>query len=121
MIRADYSCPDHGPFEAEVESPAPDFMPCPAPNEDTSCGDLTCPDYCQPRPCGEDSPWIPSAVFGRVRMVEAHRGKADARPGPLAMSTRDLGEGMSMQEWREQRAKVWQEHDHRTNKEILRG
>lgn len=101
MILSDFCCPDHGSFELMVESPAPDDVPCPG--------------------CGASAVWVPFPVMGKVRMVEAHRGKADPIPGPLAVSTRELGEGMSMKEWREKREKVWREHDHKLNKDVARG
>jgi hypothetical protein len=99
MIQSDYGCPTHGPFEQMVASPAPDDVPCPS--------------------CGAAAPWIPFPVMGRMRMVEAARGGSDRPSGPLAMDTRELGEGMPLSEWRAKREQAWREHDHKRDKDML--
>jgi hypothetical protein len=101
VILADYHCPDHGSFESMVESPAPDDIPCPD--------------------CLGPSHWVPFPVMGKVRMVEAARGTADTRPGPLAFDTRAIAEGQPISEWRAQREKAWNEVRHKQNKELLNG
>lgn len=99
MILADYTCPDHGRFEATVPSPSPDDHPCPR--------------------CGASSPWAPAPLRGWVKRGEVSRGKSDATEVPTWMDTRELGEGMPMEEWQAKRDQAWAEHEHKENKELF--
>lgn len=104
MILADYYCPVHGSFEATVESPAPDEVPCPSGEHGGMCD---C--GCEWEPCNLPSRWVPSAVLGRVRLGEVVRGPNERPPNRLSLDTRKLGEGQSMEEYRAERAKIQQE------------
>lgn len=99
MILGDYMCPEHGVFEALLASPLPDATSCPA--------------------CGSSSSWVPSAVFGKVKLAEATRGKCEKPPGPGFLDTRDLGEGMDHNEWEERRDKQRDERRRQALKELM--
>ena len=88
MILADWECPVHGLFEF-VSAPDADAVPCPA--------------------CGASSPWRPAPLHGRVKRVEVVRGKWQKPERPTYYNTQALGEGQDLHEWREDRAKVWDE------------
>lgn len=97
MILADYHCESHGSFEATVESPSPDDVPCPT--------------------CLGRAVWVPFPVMGRVRLAEVTRGKVEKAP-PGALDTRELGEGMSMGEWRKKRETWKQDERWKLRKEL---
>ena len=98
----DYCCPEHGVLEAAVPRDAvPDEVPC--------WVELDGSDERPPRYCGLTSPWSPSVVSCRVRAVETTRGKSEAPPTPMALTTRDLAEGMPINEWKAKRAKLHKE------------
>ncbi len=94
LIILEFDCPDHGRFEAMVERSEPnDTHPCPD--------------------CEVPAPWTISAPLVRIKLASAATQGGYVKPDhPLALDTRELGEGMSMQEWRAKRAKKWAEHDH---------
>lgn len=98
---AEYLCPEHGVFEATVERPPPDDRPCPE--------------------CGATSPWtITSAPLGKVRAVEVVRGKWEKPEKKTYLDTRELGEGMELDEWREKRKAIRDEQRWRETKELLK-
>ena len=79
---AEYECPECGRFEMLVmrdENGDP-------PNTEN------CP------PCSYRSPLVISAPLGKVKLVEAHRGKSDAHL-PHQLDTRPLADGMPYNEW----------------------
>lgn len=88
MILVDFTCPTCGTFECLVDSPAPDAISC---------------------ECGELAAWQPTPVMGSVRIAEVERGKVAKPDSPYFCDTRELGEGMPLQEWRDKRAKYAQE------------
>jgi hypothetical protein len=92
MATAEYSCPSCGVFELRIVDP-PD--------------EVTCPD------CDAVSPWtITSAPAMRVPYASAAVHGGASRPDhPLALDTRELGEGMPLSEWRKKRAAKWADHD----------
>jgi hypothetical protein len=117
MILADFTCPEHGRFEAFAPSDA-ESCPCPEllpPWEDHGpAGDLGDGGICQ-----ADSPWSPSPVRGRVRTAEVERGGVDKPASPMYLDTRELGEGMPMEEWRAKRDKMYEERRHKEAKEVV--
>lgn len=94
MLLADWRCPVHGVFE-EYASRDADDVPCPE--------------------CGTSSPWSPSPVRGKVKIAEVHTGKYEPPPAPGFLNTRELGEGMDEQEWRDKRNAF---HEERRKKEL---
>lgn len=101
LVRHEYLCPACGRFERDVpRESVPDVVLC----ED----------------CGAVSPWSPSVVTCRVRMVEATRGKSEAKPTATTLDTRALAEGMPMQEWRAKRAAMREEKRRKRVREFLR-
>ena len=94
-IAAEYVCPLHGRFELDVQrddgGDAPATLPCPVDG------------------CVEASPYAISAPLGRVKRVEVQRGKWQKPERKTWMDTRELGEGMDIDEWRSKRAAIWDE------------
>lgn len=99
MILADYHCPacDES-FEETVEAPAPDDVPCPD--------------------CRTASPWVPTAVMGRVRKQEVVRGNWQKPEHPGWVDTRELGEGQPIEEYRAKRRKIREELRWKANKDL---
>ena len=94
-IVAEYACPAHGRFEATVERVLmPDVQPCPS--------------------CAAPSPWTISAPLYKPQRGAVVRGRPADKPHPMAMDTRELGEGMPIAEWKAKRRKQWAEHDRAT-------
>jgi hypothetical protein len=118
MIRADYRCPKHGDFEATVESPSPDFEPCPQVVGATIPIAVDYADRATVDLCGFPSPWVPFPIRGRVNQAEVQRGTVDRPDSPMYLDTRELGEGMPMEEWRAKRDKVYEERRHKESKEL---
>lgn len=96
-ILQDFLCDDCGPFSATTERGATE---------------TPCPD------CGKSAPWVISAPHGSVRLAEVERGKVAKPDSPYFCDTRELGEGMPIEEWRAKRAKY---HQERRWKEFKRG
>lgn len=104
---ADYECPAHGRFEATVER-----------NED---GDPPVEIACERRVvnegglvpsmvrCGLPCEWRISAPLARVRQIEAVKGGWTKPERKTWTDTRNIGEGQPLYEWREDRAKIWEE------------
>lgn len=102
-IVAVYTCPEHGEFDAVVQrdenGEAPDEIQCGA--EQSFNG---------PEPwCERLATWTPSPVAARVRRIEAVKGKWDRPERKTFLDTRELGEGMDIDEWRAKRAAIWEE------------
>lgn len=93
----EYACPTHGCFELVVDL-ATSSTPRPCP---------TCA-----APSGRT---LESNVI--TRMANSFlRGKRDEMP-PWATTTEALADGMPVEEWREGRAKYWEEQDRATMKQ----
>lgn len=100
-ILAEYLCPKHGVFEELVARPSPDYMPCPD--------------------CNEISPWtITTPPLGKVRAVEVERGGWQKPENPGWLDTRELGEGMPLEEWKAKRAKIRDEQRRKDLSEYLK-
>ena len=109
-ILREFRCPEHGVFESYEPG---DAVPCPEwTDSDCPCGE------CQGGPCDLPSErCFTSAPLGRVRAGEVARGKSDPPPHPLALDTRPLAEGMPLNEWKAQRAALWDGQRRRELKE----
>ncbi len=105
VVAAEYMCPDHGRFEMDVqrtaEGDAPDEMECPWPADE---GDA---DY---GPCPHRATWCISAPMTRVQKVTAAvKGKWQKPEHKTWTDTSNLAEGQPLYEWKEDRAKIWEE------------
>lgn len=92
-IVSDYLCGDCGYFEAIVERPAPDLMPCPD--------------------CGKAAEWTISAVrIKHPTFISCHRGKSDPAPYAEALDTEALADGkITYNEFRKKRRAMWEASD----------
>ncbi len=113
MILADFCCPYHGRFEALAESDA-EWHPCPVWMVHGHANPATSVEA----PCDCQSPWSPSPVRGRVRIGEVVRGGVDKPDSPMMLDTRELGNGMPMEEWRARRDKMYEERRWKESKEF---
>ena len=115
---AEYCCPKHGVFDAEVQrtdsGDAPDTAPCPWSMFVDSSTD--CCEDCAGT-CDYPAPWFPSPVFGRVNIAEVVRGKVERPDSPMFL---DLGAGMPYSEWRAKRDKLYAERRHAEAKEFFK-
>lgn len=108
-ILAEYLCPVHGAFERLVERPTPDEVFCSVEIDEINL-------------CGLSSTWtITAAPFGKVRGVEVERGGWQKPDNPGWLDTRDLGEGMPLDEWRAKRAKIRDEQRRKDLKGLVDG
>lgn len=99
-INLDFYCGDCDATTSDlVERPPPDSYPC------EICGALA--ERCL------------SAVRLKTQLVTVTRGKPDPMPSPLAMDTQPLADGMPYYEWREKRAKVFDEDRRRRIKKMF--
>lgn len=125
-IVACYTCPEHGEFDAEVRrdenGEAPDVIVC---GDEVAIGETTHPLTGQPAieygRCEQQATWTPSPVAGRVRRIEAVKGGWEKPERSTFLDTRRLGEGQSMDEFRAERKRVWEEQRKRTVMELKRG
>lgn len=118
MILSDFTCPYHGRFELLAESDA-ETAPCPelvSAYEGEDIGDSGGDGV----PCGQPSPWTPAPIRCRVRIGEVERGGVGKPASPMFLDTRELGEGMPMEEWRAKRDKVYEERRHKEAKDFVR-
>lgn len=103
LVSRDYACPDHGPFDTLVErNHAEERVPQPCPE------------------CGAASEQVISAPAVHTQFaVSASRGRNDAKPHHMALSTRALAEGQPLEEWRAQRSAQWVEHSRKERKGVM--
>lgn len=104
-IAAEYECEVHGRFEIDVErdpnGDAPDVIPCPVLQPGSDIDDM---------PCGRAAIWCISAPLARVRRIEAAvKGKWQKPEFKTWTDTSAIAEGQPLYEWKEDRAKVWEE------------
>jgi hypothetical protein len=101
-----YTCPVHGAFDAEVQRDesggAPELITCEA--RDPLPGDATVSVMC----C-LDATWTPTPVACRVRRIEAVKGKWEKPEKKTYLDTRELAEGMDIDDFHAKRAAVWEE------------
>lgn len=109
-ITAVYTCPEHGEFTAEVQreenGDAPDVIPCPVVVGVVSLSNVT--GAVANAACGRWATWTPTVVACRVRRIEAVKGKWEPPARSTYLDTRELGEGMDIDDFREKRAAVWE-------------
>lgn len=126
-VVAEYLCPVHGRFTLEVardangdppaEAKCPEWVDSPHYCEDPPCMDCGVNGWT----CEELSPFAISAPGTcRVKHFEVVRGKWEKPERSTYFDTRKLGEGQPLEEFRAERAKVWEEHRRNENKELLR-
>ena len=112
-IVAVYTCPEHGEFDAEVardaSGGAPEFIEC-----GLECG-VEADAY-----CGLEASWTPTPIACSVRRVEVVRGKYEKPERPTYLDTRKLGEGQDIEEFRAERARIWDEKRRADVKDLLR-
>lgn len=124
LVVAEYECPEHGRFTAtlhrEANGDPPEVQCCHVAIARCTCvhPDDTCGPDCIDE-CGIAAPWRPSSVRGWVKRGEVARGKSDVQEQPTWMSTRELGEGMPLDEWEAKRDKAWEEYDRKEDKELF--
>lgn len=104
-IVAEYLCPVHGRFSLTVDrdanGDAPGEMLCPAPNESVWTPVPV-------RGCSFWSPYVISAPRVGVRRVEVVRGGYQKPERPTWTDTTNLGEGQDLDDWHDERDKVWE-------------
>lgn len=124
-ILAAYTCPVHGEFDAEVardeSGGAPEVIECTVGDPFDDCigcgGQPSAPGAPDCKrcngtarsPCGRDAVWTPTPVGCSVRRVEVVRGKWEKPERPTYLDTRKLGEGQDIDDFREERRKIWDE------------
>lgn len=113
-IVAVYTCPEHGEFDATVErdenGEAPDTVPCDravsasiVPHDNKESGLAL-----SMLLCNLPATWTPTPVAARVRRFEVVRGKWEKPERSTYLDTRELGEGMEMEEFQEKRNAIWE-------------
>lgn len=119
-IVAVYTCPEHGEFDAEVQrdgrGEAPDVIACMVQLSFDTRDPSIRPGY-----CGLLCSWTPSPVAGRVRRIEAIKGKWEKPERETFLDTRDLAEGMDVEDWQAKRKKVWDRKREEDVMKIKRG
>lgn len=118
LIAAEYECPVHGRFAVDVPREAngdpPDTAPCPARMLSMMLVDPA-------MTCGDPSPYVISAPgTAKVRKVEAIRGSYQKPERETWTNTENLGEGQDLDDWRDDRAKVWEREREREAMELAR-
>lgn len=114
---AEYECPVHGRFARQVSrdaggDPEPE-VPCrETEGEDIGGG------FVRVNRCGRTSPHVISAPLVRVRRVEVARGGYQRAERPTWTDTTNLGEGQDLDDWKADRAKVWEADRQQQNKEL---
>jgi hypothetical protein len=113
-IAAEYECPVHGRFAVDVprdeNGDPPASRPCPR-----------AWDWGIPCVAGAESPFVISAPgIARVRKVEVHRGSYQKAEVPTWTDTTNLGEGQDIDDWKADRAKVWERENERQAMELAR-
>lgn len=105
-IAAEYECPEHGRFELDVErddnGDAPNTINCPI---EVPAGGVEL-EYVE---CGAVAEWRISSPLARVNRIEAIKGKSQKPERKTWTDTTAIGEGQPLYEWREDRAKIWEE------------
>lgn len=120
---AEYLCPVHGRFELEVardeKGNPPEEMPCGAEDREQW------PDrhgHHHVNRCGLTSPFAISASgYAKVKAVEAVRGGYEKAERPTYTDTTNLGEGQDLDDWWDDRAKVWERQRENEIKELSNG
>lgn len=97
-VRAqEFECPEHGRFEMDAP-PDVDFVACPFEVEDPTGAPAKCPHNAEWR--------ISKSGVAKMKTSAAVRGKSQKPEHPGWLDTRELGEGMPLEEWREKRRQI---------------
>lgn len=127
-IAAEYYCEEHGRFELDIErtvgGDAPDTVPCPFVVEEQrpyvyhTDEDGTEHVCYQDALCEEPATWCVSAPLARVQKVTAAvKGKWQKPERATWTDTSNIAEGQPLYDWKEDRAKVWEEE---RKKDVMR-
>ncbi len=114
VVTADYECPEHGRFTAEVERDANGDPPsevadmCPGVDTEHYCAEPPCLDCGGAWDCNRIATWRPSAAgHVKVSLCSVVQGRSEARPADrYVMNTEKLADGMPYHEWKAERAKI---------------
>jgi hypothetical protein len=123
LIAAEYECPVHGRFAADVPRDESGDPPATAPCSVQVVANVWPPGAPCRRFgfCDTPSPHVISAPgIARVRKVEAHRGKYQKPEFETWTNTENLGEGQDLDDWKADRAKVWEREREREAMELAR-
>lgn len=101
---ADYECPVHGRFEREVARDENGDPPA-----TRICGAMIFHGERDAVVCIRDAEYRISAPLCRVKRFEFIRGKSEKPEHKTWLDTTNLGEGQSLEEFREDRAKIREE------------
>lgn len=126
---AEYLCPEHGRFELTVERdengdpPAQAFCPARVEARMFALFGATSEERDQLTTCRRASPFaISNPGYAKVRAVEAVRGGYEKPAFETWTDTTALGEGQDLDDWHDDRAKVWERHReaevHKLTKEL---
>lgn len=108
---AEYMCPEHGKFSAEVQRDADGNPP-----DEVICGSYTSIF------CGRKAEYrISRTGTAKVRGVEVVRGGYQKPERPTWTDTTNLGEGQDLDDWIADRDKVWEADREASIKELLDG
>jgi hypothetical protein len=111
-MRTDYECPVHGRYTATVQrdekGDPPETTKCPA-YEGTTPPTVITPGWVGVFRCDRDSELRICAPLTRVNPIEAVKGKSQKPERKTWTDTRNIAEGQPVYEWKEERAKVWEE------------
>lgn len=132
LIAAEYLCPVHGRFAIDVPRGADGDPPaarrCPhliaaspsfADSEFSEHAYLQMPE--RTSHCGRPSPHVISAPgTAKVRRVEAVRGSYAKPEFETYTNCENLGEGQDLDDWKADRAKVWEREREREAMELAR-
>jgi hypothetical protein len=69
--------------------------------------------------CGQEAELVISAPKPATQWGTAVRGKSDPPPSQRSVDTRGLGDGMSLNDWRKQRARMWRDNDRAKRREAM--
>lgn len=125
---AEYLCPVHGRFELTVDRDTngdpPEEATCPA-RVERRMFDLfgaTGEERERLQTCRRVSPFAVSAPgYCKVKNVEAVRGSYEKPARETYTNTENLGEGQDLDDWWDDRAKVWERHRESEIKELANG
>jgi hypothetical protein len=119
-IAAEYLCQEHGRVTIDVtrdeHGDAPAEQRCPVMVTRSVAG---CRLERVTIPCSKASPFVISAPAARVKLVEVVRGGYAKPEHETWTNTENLGEGQDIDEWQDDREKVWERDRENSIKELL--
>lgn len=127
LVAAEYLCPVHGRFALDVprgeDGDPPAEQRCVHPIEVRmfSLFGATPEERADRKRCPELAPHVISAPgTAKVRRVEAVRGSYQRPEFETWTNTENLGEGQDLDDWKDDRAKVWEREREREAMELAR-